>query len=282
MSYQTLLFDVEDRIATVTLNRPERMNAYTDAMGEELNAVWQRCDEDDAIRAVVLTGAGRAFCAGADLSSGSENPNVELEKLAPAERERLREERSARAKRWGGYPGPFPHQIRKPVFAAINGHAIGVGITYPMMCDVRFVAEDAKIQFAFVRRGLLSELWSHSILPRVAGLSNAADLLLTGRIVSGRELAAMGLASAALPADQVLAKTRERAREVLRAAPISVALSKRLLWQGLTAPLETIGGEEARLLAWTYRQPDSREGVLSFLEKREPDWKGSVKTGTPD
>jgi enoyl-CoA hydratase/carnithine racemase len=251
-------------------------------MGQELCAAMQRCDEDDAIRAVVLTGAGRAFCAGADLSSGGENPNAGLEAASPAERERLREERRERARRYGGYAGPFPHQIRKPVFAAINGHAIGVGVTYPMTCDVRFVAEDAKLQFAFVRRGLLAELWAHSIVSRVAGLSNAADLLLTGRSVSGREFAQMGLASAALPADQVLPATLARAREVLKAAPISVALSKRLLWQGLTAPLAEIGSEEARLLAWTYRQPDSREGVVSFLEKRDPSWKGSVKTDTPE
>ena len=179
-------------------------------------------------------------------------------------------------------PAPFPWQIRKPVLAAINGHAIGVGITYPMTCDIRFVAEDAKVQFAFVRRGVLPELWSHAIVSRVAGLSNAADLLLTGRMIRGRELAELGLASRALPADQVLPATLARAREFLQAAPVSVALSKRMLWQGLGAGLEELGPQEARLFGWVGQQPDAREGVVSFLDKRDPDWKLSVQRDTPD
>jgi enoyl-CoA hydratase/carnithine racemase len=277
-SYQTLLFDVDDRIATVTLNRPDRMNAWNDRLAFDLSEAMRRCDEDDGIRAVIVTGAGRAFCAGAEMGAGGDT-------FARRESDEAERRRSAwlreRARERGGYAGLFPFEIRKPVFAAINGHAIGVGITYPMTCDVRFVAEDAKVQFAFTRRGVLPELWSHLIVPRVAGLSNAADLLLTGRMISGRELARMGLASAALPADQVLAATRERAREVLAAAPVSVALAKRLLWRAFTSDFREHGREEARLFGWTSQQPDAREGVLCFFEKREPDWKLSVARDTP-
>jgi enoyl-CoA hydratase/carnithine racemase len=276
MGYETLLFDVADGIATVTLHRPERLNAWNDTMAAELRDAMLHCDRDDGVRAVVVTGSGRAFCAGADLGAGGDTftDRRERDDSRDAEREL--------ARRWGGYAGPFPWQIRKPVLAAINGHAIGVGITYPMTCDIRFVAEDAKIQFAFVRRGVLPELWSHAIVSRVAGLSNAADLLLTGRIIRGRELAALGLATAALPADHVLPATLERAREVCLAAPASVALSKRLLWEGLARPLSELGPQEARLFAWTARQPDAREGVTSFLERRAPLWKLSALHDLPE
>jgi enoyl-CoA hydratase/carnithine racemase len=275
MGYDCILFDIDDGIATLTLNRPERMNAWTDRMGGDLRRAMQVCDADDAIRAVIVTGAGRAFCAGADMGGGGDTFR------GRPDPDQVAELRDA-ARRYDGYAGPFPWQIRKPVFAAINGHAIGVGITYPMTCDVRLVAEDAKIQFAFVKRGIIPELWSHLIVARVAGLSNAADLLLSGRMIRGREMAELGLASAALPADQVLDATRERAREILKAAPVSVAISKRLLWEGLSSSFGEIGTREARAFRWVSQQPDSREGVVSFLEKRDPDWKLSPERDMPD
>jgi enoyl-CoA hydratase/carnithine racemase len=271
MTYEAIVFEVEDRIATLTLNRPDRMNAWNDRMASELRHALAACDEDDDVRAVVLTGAGRAFCAGADMAAGGEG-TFSRRRGDTEGREALREA----ARRYGGYAGPFPWQIRKPVLAAINGHAI------PMTCDIRFVAEDAKVQFAFVRRGVLPELWSHAIVSRVAGLSRAADLLLTGRMIRGRELAELGLASEALPADQVLPATLERAREFLLAAPVSVALSKRMLWEGLGAGLEELGPKEARLFGWVGQQPDAREGVVSFLDKRDPDWKLSVQRDMPE
>jgi enoyl-CoA hydratase/carnithine racemase len=274
MNYETILFKVENRIATITLNRPDRLNAWNHTMSAELGHAMLCCDEDDEIRAVVVTGAGRAFCAGSDLSSG----DSAFDTFSREKDTILRDKEG----RYEGYAGPFPWQIRKPVFAAINGHAIGVGITYPMTCDLRIVAEDAKVQFAFVRRGVLPELWSHKIVPQVAGLSNAADLLLTGRMIRGRELVELGLASAALPADQVLEATLERAREVLKAAPVSVAISKRLLWRGLSISSAELGPKEALMFAWTSSQADAREGVASFLEKRDPDWKLSVAKNTPE
>jgi enoyl-CoA hydratase/carnithine racemase len=267
MDYETILFGVDDGVAVLTLNRPEVMNAWNERMSAELADALRACEEDDAVRAVVLTGAGRAFCAGQDLSGGAEtfdNTNT----AGPDQPQ--------------GWPAVTPWQINKPVLAALNGHAIGVGITYPMMCDIRFVAEDAKIQFAFVRRGIVPELASHVIVARVAGLSNAADLLLTGRMVNGREFAALGLASGALPSDEVLPATLERAREFRQAAPASVAISKRLLWDGMVQSIPEMAKREMRLLQWAGSQVDAQEGVMAFLEKREPKWRLSAKRDLPD
>ncbi len=266
MDYDHILYGVDDGVATLTLHRPEVMNAWTDRMSAELSHALQRCDDDDAVRAVVLTGAGRAFCAGQDLSAGGETFD---NSAAPADAP-------------PGWPARTPWQICKPVLAALNGHAIGVGITYPMLCDLRVVAENAKIQFAFVRRGIVPELASHVIVSRVAGLSNAADLLLSGRMVSGREFAAMGLASEALPADEVLPATLERAREFRHTAPASVAISKRLLWDGLVETIPGMAKREMRLLAWAGAQVDAQEGVTAFLEKRDPQWSLRPSRDLPD
>ena len=173
--------------------------------------------------------------------------------------------------------------MRKPVVAAINGHAIGVGLTLAMQCDLRIVAREAKLAFAFVRRGIIPELGSHAILPRVVGFSRAADLLLTGRTFRGEEAAALGVASEALPAEDVVPRAREWARDVAaNAAPVSVAIAKRLLWESVTeTPAETMAKEKP-LLAWIGKQPDAAEGVRSFLERRPPEWKLSASTDLPD
>src|SRR5262245_14833845 len=154
MEYEQIRFEIEDGVATVTLNRPDKLNAFTGRMAAERGDAFARCDEDDAVRAVVVTGAGRAFCAGADLSRGEHA-------FDGTSRDR---EKPARKPIW-------PWQVRKPVIAALNGHAIGVGLTMPMQCDVRYVAEDAKLAFAFVRRGVIPELASHVFVSRVAGLA---------------------------------------------------------------------------------------------------------------
>jgi len=261
MEFSTLLLDVKDGVATVTLNRPEAMNAWNHRMANDLTDAMRACNESDEVRAVVLTGAGRAFCAGADLSA---------------------RERTFRTEEGRPTEPVFPWMIDKPVIAAINGHAIGVGITYPMMCDVRLVAEEAKIQFAFVRRGIIPELASHVIVARVAGFSNAADLLLSGRMIRGREAAEIGIASEALPADQVLPAALERAHDFANAAPVSVAISKRLLWEGVTSSVPDMFRREGGLFAWAGRQADAREGVLSFLEKRQPGWKLRVPGDLPE
>ncbi len=273
MGYEAILLDVKDQVATITLNRPERMNAWSAEMAAELSDALGACNQNDEVRAVVITGAGRAFCAGADLGRrgdtfGGRDPRTGERSRAGERRKRPR--------------NLLPDEIDKPVIAAINGHAVGVGITYPMLCDIRFVAEDAKIQFAFVRRGILPELASHVIVPRVAGFSNAADLLLSGRLVRGSEAAQLGLASAALPAEEVLPAAQERAREFREAAPVSVAISKRLLWEGITSSVPDMQRREGPLFAWAGSQPDAHEGVVSFLEKRPPAWKLSVARDKPE
>ncbi|MEE2703441.1 MAG: enoyl-CoA hydratase-related protein [Myxococcota bacterium] len=269
MAYEAILLDVQDRVATITLNRPERMNAWNQQMAAELSDALHECNDRDEVRAVVLTGAGRAFCAGADLTGGGGtfSGRERREEAAPKE----------------AAPRIFPYQIDKPVIAAINGHAIGVGITYPMTCDIRFVAEDAKLQFAFVRRGVIPELASHTILARVAGLSNAADLLLSGRQIRGTEAAELGLATKALPAEEVLPAALERARDIAEnAAPASVAIAKRLLWEGIDATVPEMQRREAPLFAWAGNQPDAKEGVVSFLERRKPEWKLAIPRDRPD
>ncbi len=260
---------VEGRVATITLNRPERMNAWTNQMAMELSDALIACNENDDVRAVVLTGAGKAFCAGADLAGRGDTFGGREERQQQRRREQPRQ--------------IMPWQLDKPVIAAINGHAIGVGITYPMLCDIRYVAEDAKIQFAFVRRGVIPELASHVIVARVAGMSNAADLLFSGRVIRGREAAEMGLATKALPADQVLPAAIDHARDLaINTAPVSVAISKRLLWEGINSTVPEMLKREGALFAWVGNQPDAREGVVSFLEKRPPQWKLSVARDKPD
>jgi enoyl-CoA hydratase/carnithine racemase len=268
--YEHILFDVEDGVATITLNRPDKMNAFHFPLGAELERAYARCDEDDAVRVVILTGAGKAFCAGADMGGGEETfGDVDGGKRAA--------ESGARVRRLAAW------QVRKPVLAAINGHAVGVGLTLAMQCDLRIVAREAKLAFAFGRRGIIPELGSHAILPRVVGFSRAADLLLSGRTFRGEEAAALGVASEAHPAEEVVPRARDWARDVAaNAAPSSVAIAKRLLWEGVTeTPAETMAKEKP-LLDWIGKQPDAAEGVRSFLERRPPEWKLSASTDLPD
>ena len=251
MNLETVLYEARDGVATITLNRPDAMNAWTPQLSDELSLAMGAADADDDVRAVVLTGAGKAFCAGADLSAG------ESGFLAGG----------ASAKEG---PRLMPYKVRKPVIAAINGHAVGVGITYPMLCDIRIVSETAKIQYAMVRRGILPELGSHVLLPRVIGFSRAADLLLTG------------LASRAVPADQVLAVAMEMARDIaVNVSPVSAALAKQLMWDGMNTSVDHMIMTEGKLLPGLTAAPDSGEGVRAFFEKRAPKWRSRVSSDMP-
>ena len=258
-AYETVIYEAADGIATVTLNRPEHLNAWNTRLGAELGDAMAEADSDDDVRAVIVTGAGRAFCAGADLSGGE----------------------------FGGGDAPqlrqlWPYEVRKPVIAAINGHAVGVGITYPMLCDVRIVAESAKVQFAFVRRGAIPELASHAIVQRVAGFSVAAELLLSGRMISGTEAAALGLASRAVPADEVIATARALAADIAaNTAPVSVAVSKRLLWEAMNQSVAESMRAENGLFGKVTGLDDAREGITAFFERRQPTWTGRPSTDLP-
>jgi enoyl-CoA hydratase/carnithine racemase len=251
--------DIADGVAVVTLNRPEQLNAFTGRMGDELGRAYAACDADDAVRAVVVTGAGRAFCAGADLEPGGETFAAPGEQFSASPVE------------------PPAWEVRKPVLAAMNGHAIGIGLTLAMQCDLRLVAEDAKLGFVHVRRGVLPDAHAHWTVPRAVGHARAADLLLTGRTFSGREAAELGLVNRALPADEVLPATLDIARDIAEhTAPLSVALTKRLLWASPTLDRDEVGRLETEYHRLVMGTPDSREGVLAWLERRDPKWTGST------
>ena len=260
MDLRTVLYAVADGVATVTLNRPEAMNAWTPQLSDELTMAMGAADTDDNVRAIVVTGAGRAFCAGADLSGGEDGFL------------------GGQASKYDG-PRRWPHHTSKPVIAAINGHAVGVGITYPMLADIRIASETAKIQYAMVRRGILPELGSHVILPRILGFSRAAELLLTGRMLTGAEAADLGLVSRAVPADEVLPAAMEIARDIaVNTAPVSVALAKRLMWEGMNTGIDEMIATEGRIINKLAASPDSVEGVRAFFEKRTPQWSMKVST----
>lgn len=258
---------VDEGVGIVTLNRPEALNAWNGALCRDLDAALTWVAESDQVGAAVITGAGRAFCAGADLSDGGDTFSAAADRGADDDMD-------------GRTPKVLPWDVPKPVVAAINGHAVGVGATYSLACDLRMAANDAKIAFVFSRRGMLSELGSHAILPRVVGFSNASDLLLSGRPVTGVEAAELGLVSQALPTDEVVAAAVAKAKEMVRlSAPVSMAISKRLLWDGMG--LEDMRRREEPLFAWVAEQPDAVEGVTSFLEKRDPDWSLSANRDLP-
>jgi enoyl-CoA hydratase/carnithine racemase len=261
-----LRMEVDDRVAIITLHRPEVLNAFSTRMGLELEAAYRECDRRDDVRAVVLTGTGRAFCAGADLSRGGDTFGAQ-------------EPREFRS-------DPFSMHawdVRKPVIAAINGHAVGLGLTLALQTDIRLVAEDAKCGIVQNRRGVLPDLRSHWTLTRAVGHARAAEILLTGRLFSGTELAAMGAASRALPAVDVLPAAVALAHEIaVNTAPVSVGASKRILWMDPPPSGEEIDRLEREVHLHLLGTPDAREGALAFLEKRDPEWSLTVNDDWPD
>ena len=266
MAYEDLRVEIADGVAVLTLDRPDQMNAFSGPMALALAQAYRECDARDDVRAVILTGAGKAFCVGADMSVGAET-------FANRDEPEFRADPVA-------FP---PWNVRKPVIAAINGHAVGIGLTLAMQCDIRFVAREAKLAFAHVRRGVLPDAHSHWTVPRAIGFARTAELFLTGRYVSGEEAAAMGLVSRALPAAEVLAAALATARDVAtHCAPLSVALSKRLLWEGRELPRDEIGRRETAYHHVVMGRPDALEGVMAFLERRPPHWALAVPRDWPD
>ena len=265
MSYETLLYEVSEHVATITFNRPEKMNTWNAQVASELSEAMLKANTDDEVRAIVLTGAGRAFCAGADLEGGSDT-------FANREESGGRKSDEGRNTR-----NVYPNEIDKPVIAAINGAAVGIGMTYPMLCDIRLACEGAKMGFVFTRRGMMPELAAHLIVQRVAGLSNAADILLSGRIFTAEEALEMGIVSKVFPKDQLLAAAQEMAKDYANTAPASVAITKHLLCQGLDSSPKKMMEAEGPSFAWLGNQPDAKEGIMSFLEKRAPAWELSAQ-----
>src|SRR5437764_1673312 len=276
-TYSEIVLDVSDGVATVTLNRPERLNAYTPTMARELHEAFAVCDADDAVRAIVVTGAGRGFCAGADLARGGaafdRAAETEYERAAPADEPWRKPRRAVAA--W---------DVRKPIIAAINGAAVGVGATLPMQWDIRIAAESARIGFVFVRRGVVPEALSTWTLPRLVGMSRAAELLLTGRMLSAREALEWGLVSRVVPDAELVSAARALGAEIAReTAPVSVAITKWMLWH-MAAEVDLARADDldARAFWWSGTQPDAREGVRAFLEKRAPRWSMRPSADMPD
>src|SRR3954466_5775745 len=274
MAFQEILYDVADGVATITLNRPERLNAFTPTMMRELIDAFDRVDADDDGRAVIVTGAGRGFCAGADLGGGGGTFDA-----------RERGNGGDEQHRDGG--GQFTLRVfdcTKPVIAAINGPAVGVGITMTLPMDVRLVAEGAKLGFVFARRGIVPEACSSWFLPRIVGISRAMEWVSTGRIFGPQEALDAGLVRAVHAPDELLPAAFALAREIAdNTAPVSVALARRLMWTGLglSHPMEAHRGDSRAMFA-RGQSEDAREGVGSFLEKRPPQFPDRVSEGLPE
>jgi len=265
-SYSSILFEVDDGVATVTLDRPDVRNAFNGQMGAELSDAYRRCDTDDDIRVVVVTGTPPAFCAGADLTEGGDTfRSRDVEGFSAA---------AVELRAW---------DVRKLVIAAVNGHALGVGFTLALQCDIRFFASDAKYGVVQTRLGVMGDGYSHWTLPRIAGMSGAAEILLTGRTFDGHEALAFGVCSRTLPNEEVLPAALELARDVaVHAAPLSVAVSKQLLWESWDRSADQVEQRETELHHYLMGRPDAREGVESFLSRRPPRWQGSVADDLPD
>jgi enoyl-CoA hydratase/carnithine racemase len=274
--YEHIRYEVEGPVATITLNRPEKLNAYTALMGSEIEDAFERADADDAVRAIIITGAGRGFCAGADISGGSGAFDTTKKDGAV-----MFAGGKARATP-GGFIGAIYH-CRKPSIAAINGAAAGVGITLTLPMDIRIASSDAKIGFVFARRGLVPEAGSAWFLPRLVGLDQALRWCLSGRMFDASEAKAGGLVSEVLPPDLLLPRAREIALEIAEnTAPVSIALTRHMLWQYSMEPdpfelLKVDGPVNIELGAG----PDVKEGVGAFLQKRKPAFPGKVSSDMP-
>jgi enoyl-CoA hydratase/carnithine racemase len=273
VDFEQIRYDVADRVLTITLDRPERLNAWTPTMAQELIAAFDAADADDDVRAVVVTGAGRGYCAGADLEAGGETFDW---------RERQSGDDVPRDN--GGEVALRIFAATKPVIAAVNGPAVGVGVTMTLPMDVRLAAGDARFGFVFARRGIVPEACSSWFLLRIVGISRAMEWTATGRVFSAQEALAGGLVRSLHPGGDLLAAARELATEIAdHAAPVSVALTRRLLWTmlGASHPMEAHRADSRAMFA-RGQSADAREGVTSFLEKRPAEFTDRVSDGLPE
>lgn len=262
--------ELEDGVLTITLNRPERLNAFNGQMMAEMMDAFDRADADDDVRAIVVTGEGRGFCAGADLSSGGDTfarSNAPIDDYRDG----------------GGVLSLRIYDLRKPIIAAINGPAVGVGITMTLPMDVRLASTEARMGFVFVRRGMVPEACSTYFLPRLVGMGRASEWALTGRVFPASEALEAGLVSRVLAPGELLPAARELAREIAaNTSPVSVALTRHMLWKGLEvdSPMEA-HRVESKGIYTRGRSDDAREGVTSFLEKRPAEFPMKVSSDMP-
>jgi enoyl-CoA hydratase/carnithine racemase len=271
--FEQIAAELADRVLTITLNRPERLNAWTATMGRELIEAFDRADADDEVRAIVVTGAGRGFCAGADLAGGGETFDY-----------RKRGETDPVPRDNGGEFTLRIFDSTKPVIAAINGPAVGVGATMTLPMDVRLAAEDARIGFVFARRGIVPEACSSWFLPRVVGISRAMEWVATGRVFSAQEALEGGLVRSLHPPGELLDAAHGLAREIAEnTAPVSVALARRMMWRMLGAEHPMLAHRaDSRGMFSRGQSADAVEGVTAFLEKRPAQFPDLVSDGLPE
>lgn len=274
MAYQTIKYDVEDGILTLTLSRPERLNAFTGEMMNEMIDAFDRADADDTVRAIIVTGDGRAYCAGADLGAGGDTFNSEARGGRP----------EGIPRDGGGLLTLRIYELRKPIIAAINGPAVGVGVTMTLPMDIRLASENARFGFVFARRGIVPEACSSYFLPRVVGISRALEWCYSGRVFTAEEALEGGLVRAVYPKEDLLPAARAIARDIAdNTSPISVTLVRHMMWRMLGAdhPMEA-HKLDSRGVFFTGKSPEAREGVEAFLEKRPARFPGRVTENMPD
>jgi enoyl-CoA hydratase/carnithine racemase len=267
MAYSEIIYSKADRVATITLNRPQVYNAWTPTMNREMRDAFSDADNDNDVGAIIFTGNGKAFCAGADMSlvgkraAGSEEPRKPSTTSAAASPKPPRP------------PGllPYLRGLRTPVIGAINGVAAGIGFTIPLYFDFRVAAQSARLGTIFSRRGLTLEDATGYLLPRLIGLANAVDLIVTGRMISAEEALKMGYLREVVPDEQLMARAHEIAHDIAHnCSPIAVAQSRRMLFEHLTSDLDTVLRDADETTRWMYSLDDIKEGVRAFTEKRSP------------
>lgn len=275
-TYETLLYDIEDNILTITLNRPEKLNAFNNTMRNEIIDAIDHADADDDVRAIIFTGAGRAYCAGADLSGGGSTFDRDVNADGAVVNKVHRD--------GGGLVSLRLYDCLKPVIAAVNGAAVGVGVTSMLPMDVRIASEHAKFGFVFSRRGIVPEACSSWFLPRVVGISRAAEWCYSGRVFGADEALEGGLVRSVVPADELLPTARAIAEDIVQnTSAMSVTLTRHMLWRMLGAdhPMEA-HKVDSRGIQFMGASADAREGVDSFLEKRDPNYTLRPSTDLPD
>ena len=279
-TFETLLYSVEDGIATITLNRPDRLNAFTSRMMTDMIAAFDATDADDAVGAVIVTGAGRGFCAGADLSAGGA-PFDYASSAAPA---RIEARVQGVQRDGGGRLTLRIYDSLKPVIAAVNGPAVGVGVTMQLAMDFRMASTAARFGFVFARRGINPEAASSWFLPKLVGVQTALEWCYTGRVFPAQEAFDKGLVRSLHEPEALLADARALAREIIdNTAPVSIALTRQMIWRmaGADHPMEAHKAD-SRAIQARGASADAREGVTSFLEKRPAVYPNRVSTDLPD
>lgn len=279
MSFQSIRYAVEDHVATITLNRPHRLNAFTLDMGEEIIATFDAADADDGVRAIIVTGEPPAFCAGADLSTGADTFN----RVADETQSGAFDDNDPKWRDKGGRVNLRIWESAKPVIGAINGAAVGIGGTMILPMDIRLASMEAKFAYPFAKRGIVWDGCASWFLPRVVGISTAMDWGLTGRTFTAAEAFESGLVARVVPAGDLLPEARERARQIAeKCAPVSVSLMRRMAWRmlGASHPMEAHRVETKGILH-AGMGADAKEGVMSFLEKRDADFPLRVSQDMP-